>query len=268
MVSVFIGPNLAKVKLGHQGARPPVLLWGTPLFSASDSRLLLIFLCNASLSLLPQLRHFSFQPSYRSVSLSDLVSLSADLLSQGFVFVADLPLLFKSLLYLSKFLLELCRLIVHTVPLEVHQQTQALWIESVALIEDDLFEYDCKAFLLLFPLLPRILFGTSTRTRPLWTQQSANPFETLPCLAQFLLLLRRCLPACHWWRRHWDVRAQVIVDLMVLLLVQMRNSHSIKGSPGPDALWVDCEGVWWQIPALTRLTLQHLEQAALLGCSH
>ena len=79
LLFVLIGSDLAEVKLGNQGARPPILLRSTPLFRSSDSCLFLVLLGNSGCSQNSQLGNFPFQFSNLSVSLFDLVLLSADL---------------------------------------------------------------------------------------------------------------------------------------------------------------------------------------------
>ena len=121
LVLILIGPDLAEVKLGHQSARPPVLLRGAPLLGSSDSGLFLVFFGNIDNVLLSQLRHLSFQLPDGSVSLFDLISLDSDLLSQCFVLIAHLTLLVKSLFHFSQLVVQLGSLIIHILQLEVHQ---------------------------------------------------------------------------------------------------------------------------------------------------
>ena len=107
--------------------------------------------------------------------------MNSDLLSQQFVLFACLALLFESLLDLSQLVMQLGSLIADILPLEVHEEAQTLRVELVALIEHDLFKYDCKTFLLHFSSLLVIL-------AIIFTQYSADRFETLFRLAQLLVL--------------------------------------------------------------------------------
>ena len=120
LLFIFIGPDLAEVKFGHQGARPSLLLRGTSFLCSSDSCLLLI-LSSDDNGFNFEISHFSFQLPYRSVSLFDLVFLGAELLSQSFVLFTCLTLLRKLFLHLTELLVQLSSLVIHILPLVVHQ---------------------------------------------------------------------------------------------------------------------------------------------------
>ena len=64
--------------------------------------------------------------------------------------------------------MQLCSLVIHILPLEVHQQTQALRIKLVTLTRHDFFEDDCKAILLLLSRF--LIFFASTRSGLLCVQ--------------------------------------------------------------------------------------------------